>query len=341
MVLDIERGQALRGVKLRALVDGALRKVSGAGLDSGISTEGDYLFDGVRLWTLASDVVPAAALGSGLFRAGLHGDATPLTVCFDDAAEAADVARRVTALEPSPEVCHIDGKSLVAVVARRAPLLSRDDYPADFAGEFRDLCRSGGVEPVLEHGTWRGEVLGLEVVRAVAQSQIGGRPLIEVGVGRFDREAGVLMRGGSSDAEALVAAADLVRAQRHSGAGVHPLATLARERWMRWDVCACPESLGLSDLVPIDPADERLNLRDPAPAPAIGNDPEGGRVLVVCSVGVDPRLISATAELVLREAPDQVVVVLPVRDVIAPVERVVARLRIPASVVGLCGSWDA
>ncbi|MDG2427112.1 MAG: hypothetical protein P8M16_01680 [Acidimicrobiales bacterium] len=341
MALDIERIQALRGAKLYALVDGALRKVSGAGLDSDVSAEGGYLFDGFRLWTLASAETPEAALGSGLFRAGLHGDSTPLTVCFDDPVEAAEAARRATALEPSPEVCHVDGDSLVVAAPREDLPYSKDEYPVEFAREFHDLCRSGGVDPVLEHGTWLGEVLGLEVVRAVAQSRLGGRPVIEVGIGRFDREAGVLMRGSKSDAEALVEAADLVRVQRHSGAGAHPLATLARERWMRWDVCAHPESLGLIELVPIDPADKRLNLRDPSPAPAIGTGPDGGRVLVVCSVGVDPRLISAAAELVLRETPDRVVVVLPVRDVMAPVERVVARLRIPALVVGLRGSWAA
>jgi hypothetical protein len=106
-------------------------------------------------------------------------------------------------------------------------------------------------------------------------------------------------------------------------------------------MCVHPDRLNLTDLEPVDPADERLNLRDPAPAPAIGSDADGLRVLVVCSVGVDPRLVPAVAELVLRESPDRVLVVLPTRDVLAPVERAVARLRVPTAVVGVACSWDA
>ena len=109
----------------------------------------------------------------------------------------------------------------------------------------------------------------------------------------------------------------------------------------RYDYNQILYRLNLSDLEPIDPADERLNLRDPAPAPAIGSDADGRRVLVVCSVGVDPRLVPAVAELVLRELPDRVLVVLPTRDVLAPVERAVARLRVPTTVVGVACSWDA
>ena len=333
MALDPERRTALRGAKLRALVADAT-----AGTVFG-EVDGDHLFDGTRLWTLASEDEPAIALGAALLRASRHGDATPMTVCFDDPLEAALAARRVTALEPSPEVRLIDGRTLVEVDAAGGPEPVMDISPTGFADRFDDLCRGVGVDPVLEHGTWRGEVLGLEVARAVELSTT--EPSVEVGVGRFDREAGVMMRGNRSDAEALAAAADLVRAQRRPGAGAHPLATLARERWLRRDMCVHPDRLNLSDLEPIEPADERLNLRDPAPAPAIGSDADGRRVLAVCSVGVHPRIVPAVAELVLRALPDRVLVVLPTRDVLAPVERAVARLRVPTTVVGVACSWDA
>ena len=276
MALDPERRTALRGAKLRALVADAT-----AGTVFG-EVDGDHLFDGTRLWTLASEDEPAIALGAALLRASRHGDATPMTVCFDDPLEAALAARRVTALEPSPEVRLIDGRTLVEVDAAGGPEPVMDISPTGFADRFDDLCRGVGVDPVLEHGTWRGEVLGLEVARAVELSTT--EPSVEVGVGRFDREAGVMMRGNRSDAEVLAAAADLVRAQRRPGAGAHPL---------------------------------------------------------VCSVGVDPRLVPAVAELVLRELPDRVLVVLPTRDVLAPVERAVARLRVPTTVVGVACSWDA
>ena len=59
---------------------------------------------------------------------------------------------------------------------------------------------------------------------------------------------------------------------------------------------------------------------------------------MVCSVGVDPQVVSATAALVLRESPDRVVVALPDRDVLASVEQALARLRVPVTVVGMaCG----
>jgi len=97
---------------------------------------------------------------------------------------------------------------------------------------------------------------------------------------------------------------------------------------------------GLVDLKPVDPADQRANLRDPAPAPALGTDSDGRRVLVVCSVGVDPQVVSAAAALVLRESPDRVVVALPDRDVLVPVEQALARLRVPVNVVGMVCGWE-
>jgi fused signal recognition particle receptor len=66
---------------------------------------------------------------------------------------------------------------------------------------FEDLCRGAGVDPVCEHGTWRGEVLGLEVVRATEAG-------FETGVGRFDREASALLHGDLPTSESLAAAAD-------------------------------------------------------------------------------------------------------------------------------------
>ena len=74
----------------------------------------------------------------------------------------------------------------------------------------------------------------------------------------------------------------------------------------------------------------------------MGTDSEGRRVLVVCSVGVDPQIVSATADLVLRETPDRVVVALPDRDILVPVEQALARLRAPVNVVGVgCGGEGA
>jgi hypothetical protein len=191
---------------------------------------------------------------------------------------------------------------------------------------------------MVEHGIWRGEVAGLEVVRVVDDPELGNH--VQVGVGRFDREAGMLLHADQPQGESLAAAADLVRAHRRPGTGAHPLSTLCRERWLRRDLCIDPSPVGLVDLKPVDPADQRANLRDPAPAPALGTDSDGRRVLVVCSVGVDPQVVSAAAALVLRESPDRVVVALPDRDVLVPVEQALARLRVPVNVVGMVCGWE-
>jgi len=341
VTLDPERRSALRGAKLRALVTEA-----GSDLAPDLATDGDHLFDGTRLWTLASDDAPETVLGTAVLRAGRHGTPdvpVPISLLVDDPVAASTVARRAEVVDVPPAVFHVEGRRLVVAEPTGGPVVPVEVPAPD---GFDDLCRGVGVEPLLEHGTWRGEVLGLEVVRVVPAGEsdpdagVGGRPVVRVGVGRFDREAGAMMQGDRSDSEVLAAAADLVRAQRRPGAGAHPLATLARERWLRRDLCAAPDVGGRVDLTPTDPADERPNLRDPSPAPAVGTGPDGERVLVVCSVGVDPRLLGAACELVLRERPDRVVVALPARDVLPSVERALARLRVPTTVVGVPCGWD-
>ena len=304
--------------------------------DSGddLVVDGGHCFDGDRLWVLASDDAPERALGAAVLRAGRHGGA-PLTVCFDDLDAAGVAARRAAVLSPVPEIRFIEGRSLVPVLpAEAAPPVDAPPAPAGFV----DLCLGVGVQPLVEHGIWRGEVLGLEVVRVVEDPELGSQ--VQIGVGRFDREAGVLLHGDQPQGESLAAAADLIRSRRRTGAGAHPLATLCRERWLRHDLVADPSILGLDDLVAVDPADERPNLRDPAPAPALGTGPDGERVLAICSVGVDPCVVSAAAELVLRESPDRIMVALPGRDVLPAVERALARLVVPTSIHGVACGWD-
>ena len=316
-----------RRAKLRALILSS----GGSEPDAGDSTDSLQVGvdDGSCLWVLADDHAPDRALGSALLEAAGRGR-VGLVVFYDDPAVAAVSARRARALDPRPEVRLVEGGSSRPV--EPAPVPSRS-VPSEPPDGFEDLCRGAGVEPLCEHDTWRGEVLGLEVVRMA-----GDR--MEIGVGRFDRETTSLLDAGRPVAEALTATANQVRALRHPGAGTHPLATLARERWLRCDLLAAPSQVGATGLVPVDPADRRSGLRDPSPAPAIGLDARGGTVLVVCTVGVDVAVVPAAADLVLREDPDRVVVVMPPRDRLGPVERAIARLVCPATVVGVPGSWE-
>jgi len=68
VTLDPERRQALRGMKLRALV---VDEIGDPGDE--LVVDGDHYFDGSRLWVLASDDAPERALGAAVLRAGRHG----------------------------------------------------------------------------------------------------------------------------------------------------------------------------------------------------------------------------------------------------------------------------
>ena len=325
MSLDPEQRAFLLGAKLRALATNLGLPCAGDLVALG---GGSAILDDGTIVVLAGEDAPERSLGQTLLLAARH-DSDRLVLFLDDADAASVAARRATALHPVPEVYVVaDNGSEVAEPAEA--LVPVEPPPAPDG--FEDLCRGAGVDPIVEHGTWRGEVLGLEVVRATDSG-------FETGVGRFDREASALLHGDLPTTESLTAAADQVWAQRRKGAGAHPLATLARERWLRHDLLVDPGRVGLVDLAPVDPAVERGGLRSPAPAPAMGTAPDGERVLVVCSVGVDADLVPATADLVLREQPDRVIVVVPSRDVMAPVEEAVARLAVPATIVGVEGSW--
>ncbi len=293
------------------------------GVGSAILDEGSG-----RVVVLADGPGSASALGAALLLAAARG-LQDIVALFDDPEQAGAAARRAAYLEPEPTVRLVDGADLVQVDP--APLPA--SVPATGPPEgFLELCRSAGLDPLCEGGTWRGEVLGLEVLR---QSEAG----IEVGVGRPDREAAAIMQGDLPTIVAAEAAAGAVRAQRHAGAGAHPLATLVRERWLRCDLVADPARIDLADLGEVDPVEAPAGLRNRAPAAAVGSGLAGERVLVVCSVGADPGLVPVAADLMARELPDRLVVALPDRDVMAPTVASVARLALPSEVVGLTPGW--
>lgn len=324
----LERANACQA-KLQALVGVDITGISRENNGTENVYRSGTFDDGSRLWVLADDRHPEWALGLALLEAAGR-RRKDLVVFYDDHGSAAIAARRVQALDPKPEIRLVDGR--VSRLIEPAPRLRRSMMPEP-PERFEATCHSAGVEPIFEHDIWRGEVLGLEVVRVVSDR-------LMVGVGRIDQEVASLLQHGRSPTEALAEVADHVRAHRHSGAGAHPLATLARERWLRHDLLANPTRIEMTYLTPVDPVDERSGLRARSPAPAVGSDRRGRRVLVVCTAGVDAAVVPTAADLVLREAPDRVLVAMPPSDILGAVERAVSQLAVPADIVGVWGGWE-
>jgi|TARA_B100000315_G_scaffold101449_1_gene93220 hypothetical protein len=324
-----ERGSALLSARLASHA----RQLTGSEPAVGPILVGDGAAlideDAGRIVFLASPDNPAAAFGHLVLLAARH-RLNEAVVIYDDPSAAAVATRRSAAFDPVPTIQLAEGTVLHQVDL--APLPEPPPTTAPPPG-FVDLCRQAGVNPIQEGGIWRGELLGLEVARATPSG-------IEIGVGRIDREAGVVLHGHRPPAESLMSVVATVQAQRRSGAGAHPLATLVRERWLRSDLITDPSPLGLVSLTAVDPAETPAGLRDSVPAAAIGIDASGERVLVVCSVGADPDLVPVVADLVLREDPDRLLVVLPVRDVLPTVVCAVGRLAVRSEVVGLRGGWS-
>ena len=99
------------------------------------------------------------------------------------------LARRAAAFTNPPTIWLVDGTSLTQ--ASPAPLPPEPVFDPDVA-PFADVIRAAGAEPVVERGVLRGEVLGLEVARALVDEH---GPMLEVGVGKHDRQAQGMVHG--------------------------------------------------------------------------------------------------------------------------------------------------
>ena len=266
------------------------------------------------------------ALGGALAWGRKHG-VSSLHVVVEDA-EAAGVLARRAALFASPRVTVsvVDGTSLrpaVAAPPAEQPALSAAD------AELAPLIVQAGADPVVEHGVLSGEVLGLEVCRVV-----DGR--LQVGVGKHDREAHLLMHSDRPPVEALADAVRLVREVRTADDGApHEMRRLTAERWLRAVVCRRPELVGVDRLEPVPPPVPRGDLRVPAPAPAVGDD-----VVVVCSVGIDTDLVPTAADARLAHAPGgRLVLVVPQSDDHPLTRALAVSLVTPAEVVTVPDDW--
>ena len=250
------------------------------------------------------------------------------------------MARRAQTFRDRPVVWSVVGRDLErvhpAVVADPARVAA---LPAG-AARWEALLVAHGVQPVVEHGVLRGDVLGLEVARLVDDEAQGWR--LAVGVGDHDRHARQEMKPDEDPGAALDQVVALVQEWRAPGARLHPANTLAPERWLRSVLAARPHLAGAADLVPLAPPVERTDLRHRSPAPAAGTDLDGRAVVVVCSTGVDIDLVPAAADSRLLDGrAARLVIVVPEGDDHPVTRRLAARLEDPPDIVTVGRDWRA
>jgi hypothetical protein len=284
---DPQRRSALLGLKLGALV----RDATGEG-DAVLGTfaGGAALTAGTEAWVLA-DERPERSLGPALAWA-LQQGADHVSVIADDPSAAGVLARRAGYFRSPPTVWVADGRSLTPA----EPLPLEPPASVDEALlALTPLIEAAGAVPVLEHGVLAGEVVGLEVCRAV-RDPVTGVARLEVGVGAHDREAFQLIHGDVPPVEALAGVVALVAQHRRPGAPSHPLNRLSAERLLRWRLLEQPGLVGALVLEAAPPPVPRMNLKEPVPCVAAGLDGDGEPVVVVCSVGIDLDLVPFAAD---------------------------------------------
>mgnify|MGYP001247287947 CR=1 FL=1 len=283
-----------------------------------------------------AELAPPAALAGALAWAVRH-DAERLVLFTDDLA--GDLARMATYFRLPTDVRTVQGGT--SVPAAPTPLPTQVEPGDDPV--LRAQLEAAGLEVVAEAGVVRGEVLGLEVARLVVwPEELGGdgQLHLEAGVGRFDRDAVAAMHQGESPTQTLDRAVTMVRAERRAGGGVHPLALLARERWLRSEVVADPSLVGASALAPVETTVVRDSVREPSPAAALGTDDSGAPVVVVCSTGADLSLVPVAADTRAWHDPSaRLVLALPARDRLPSVVRLAELLVDPADVLAVPEPW--
>ena len=271
---------------------------------------------------------PARRLGPALAWMTAQ-QATELRLVVDPGPVAAVLARRATAFDVPIDVVVAEGTSVVPT----APAPRHEVRPApEGIDSLVDLITASGAEVVVEHGIVTAEVLGLEVARVVEGPE-GHR--LEVGVGRHDREAFAIVHGNLPAPEALDRVIDAVRGVRVDADGVHPLRRLVPERRLRSALLAEPGLAGATSLEPAEGTLVRESLADRAVAVAVGATDEGP-VVVGCTVGLDLDAVPAAAEARDAHAPGaELRLVLPDRDRLGVVDRLLALLRRPGVAVGV------
>jgi hypothetical protein len=283
------------------------------------------------------------ALGAALAWSVRHG-ATATTCVVDVGVDglpqrhaAGLVAAKAAALASPPAVLAVVGSTVEPV--QPAPLPAPGPHQPAEAASFRleDAAAARADVVVHQDGSLTFEVLGLEVARVAADGTMA------VGAGKHDREATSELYGDQPPREALVRAAEVVRQERTPQAAPGPANLLQRERWLRQALVegpGLPPSAGVAGpLVAVSDPEPPVDLRRPRPA---GATAEEGRVLVVCSAGVDLDLVPTAAWLRAWAAPaaERVVLVVPTGDDQPILHDLAPLLPVPAAVVAARPPWE-
>jgi len=140
-----------------------------------------------------------------------------------------------------------------------------------------------------------------------------------VGVGQADRELSALVHAHQEGSESLKRVLDAVKDFRvNSDEGAtkisHPLALVARARWLRSEVMKSPSLLGFESLRPLAPLASGSSFSD-LPCAGLGIDENKNQVIVVFSVGANLEFIFQANDYRNRENRSaSLLLVAPVRD---------------------------
>jgi hypothetical protein len=320
--LDPERRSALLALKLGVLARDHL------GLPAGEPSPfpgGAALRAGDRGAVLVEDN-PGRALGPALAwaqRAGVD----ELHVLVED--RAGQLARQAAWFAAPPTVWWVQDRDLHGVEPE--PWLP-PPAPSPGVLAFRPEIEAAGATAIVEHGALTGEVLGLEVARVVDAPDA---LVLEVGIGRHDREAFAMIHGDRPAADALAGVVDAVRATRRADLPQNPLYRIAQERWLREVLLDRPDLVGAESLERHEGPQPRPNVKDPWPAVVVGDE-----IVAVCSVGIDVDLVPYASDArAVTDPGARLVVVVPERDAHPVTRALAASLREPAEVVTVGADW--
>lgn len=329
---EADRRVTRNSVKLGALV---AQRWSRRGDPTAFGT-GAAMAVGDQSFVLVDDLdTPGRTHGLGAALAWSRRAGATAVHVISDGARAGTMARQAGSFVTPISVWRSHGRDLVPVEPAAVPAgLGPPDAPALVAA-----LEAEGLDVVVEGDRLSGEFRGLEIVRIV-RALDDGEPILEVGVGRFDRELTAMMHGELPQASAVarvVEQLELIR--RPNGPPNHPLGQLVPERWLRWVLLRDPGMIGCGRLVAAPTPEPRDRLRERGVAAAVG-ERNSCPVVVTCSVGVDLEAVVLAADARASLDPDAtLLMVLPERDQLASTSALVADLVAPGEVITVADDW--